>query len=215
MIMTLPNNFKYKGPGYYVTIENEILKLRGRVYFEQLMYSLTHEIYKENVCAYCKHRIDGTCTIDHIYPRCMGGVSITDNMVVTCRDCNEEKDFMTLEEYRIFLSLIESSRKNYKRNIVRKNEKIKRTVGYNLPEEWITIQNINNIICKNEKALEKRGKQYKKIERFYKKYKKLPRPIVVDKNNRIIDEIAVYCFAINNRENNISTIVLENVEVIR
>lgn len=215
MIITLPNNFTYKGRGYSATMENGILKLRGRIYFEQLMYSLAHEICKGNVCEYCKHRIEGTCTIDHIYPRCMGGVSITNNMAITCRKCNEEKDCLTLEEYRIFLTLDDSSKKKYKKSIASKNEKVKRKSGFKLPKEWIAIQDINSIICKNKKALEMKGKQYKRIEMFYKKYQRLPRPVIVDKNNIIIDGIAIYCFALNNKVNNISTIVLENVEVIK
>lgn len=214
MNITLPNNFEYKGKGYYATIEDEILKMRGKIFYEQLMYSLAYKIHQEKVCSYCRNRCDGKCTIDHIYPRCMGGISITNNMVVSCPECNVSKDFLTQEEYNVFLKLPESEREGYKKSVVTKNERIKRKNGFKLPKEWITTQKAEDIICKNQKALKEKGKQYKSIEKFYRKYNRFPRPIIVDKNNKLVDGIAVYCFALNNNERFASTIILENVEVI-
>jgi hypothetical protein len=54
----------------------------------------------EGYCAYCGRRVirsPGTpsapdrATIDHVVPRCRGGTSRLDNMVLACRTCNEVK----------------------------------------------------------------------------------------------------------------------------
>jgi len=58
------------------------------------------------------------------------------------------------------------------------------------------------------------SKKYSKIETFYNAYQHLPYPIVVDRNNYLIDGFLVLMFAKNNNITRVPTIVLENVEVV-
>jgi len=57
-------------------------------------------------------------TLDHIVPKCMGGLKINDgvpNVVVSCQDCNEEKDDLTLEEFRAVVAVREGTLTDVKR----------------------------------------------------------------------------------------------------
>ena len=43
-------------------------------------------------CVYCGS--DENLTIDHVRPKCMGGVDNADNCVTACRSCNQAKGSM-------------------------------------------------------------------------------------------------------------------------
>ncbi|MGL4998014.1 MAG: HNH endonuclease [Cetobacterium sp.] len=47
------------------------------------------------ICAYCGNHAD---TVDHINPRCLGGVSSWDNVVAACFKCNSKKGGRTPEQ---------------------------------------------------------------------------------------------------------------------
>ena len=49
---------------------------------------------------------------------------------------------------------------------------------------------------------------------FYKKYQKLPRPIIVDKNNKLLDGYNIIVFANDFNIKKIPVIKLENVELV-
>ena len=68
-------------------------------------------------CPYCGRKMDRTnrpahCnprwpTIDHKVPRSRGGSDHISNLVWACRECNEEKGSMTVEEYMEFRRVVE------------------------------------------------------------------------------------------------------------
>lgn len=52
-------------------------------------------------CGYCACELTRqTVTRDHIIPRAHGGKTTDDNLVACCRDCNQQKGDLTLEEFR-------------------------------------------------------------------------------------------------------------------
>lgn len=57
-------------------------------------------ILRRDPCAYCGAPADtnrfGQSDIDHIYPRCLGGVDRGMNMTATCASCNSSKGTATL-----------------------------------------------------------------------------------------------------------------------
>jgi CRISPR/Cas system Type II protein with McrA/HNH and RuvC-like nuclease domain len=62
----------------------------------RLMYELSNKR-----CAYCGYRIGfSEVTIDHKIPLSRGGPDCMDNMVCSCRPCNELKRDRTVEEFR-------------------------------------------------------------------------------------------------------------------
>jgi 5-methylcytosine-specific restriction endonuclease McrA len=52
-----------------------------------------------NTCQYCqKVLISSDLTLDHVIPRCRGGLSTWENLVACCRDCNRRKGSQMLHE---------------------------------------------------------------------------------------------------------------------
>lgn len=51
-------------------------------------------------CSYCGRKLSfHDLHLDHIYPRSLGGKSHIDNLVASCRKCNEMKGCMTVERF--------------------------------------------------------------------------------------------------------------------
>jgi len=46
---------------------------------------------QQGKCHYCGKNLNGAFQIDHVVPLSKGGAHIIDNIVVTCRDCNQSK----------------------------------------------------------------------------------------------------------------------------
>jgi hypothetical protein len=68
----------------------------------------------EGHCAYCGHAITmDQMQIDHVHPRVAGGPDDIENMVPSCRYCNNYKLFFTLEQFRqMVANQIELLRRN-------------------------------------------------------------------------------------------------------
>jgi hypothetical protein len=52
-----------------------------------------------NTCQYCgKHKVMSELSLDHVTPRCQGGLTTWENIVVACTDCNAKKAGRTPRE---------------------------------------------------------------------------------------------------------------------
>lgn len=59
-----------------------------------------------HICFYCKRELaDDKITIDHVQPYARDGKTKERNLVIACKECNSEKDVMTLKEYMDFLEI--------------------------------------------------------------------------------------------------------------
>lgn len=92
MILNLPEHFSEDNKNYKAEVRNKILYITWVLKFEQLMYDLAFLMYGEHECYYC-HKIcnDTKMTIDHVYPKKYGGVSVPENLRPACNECNTEK----------------------------------------------------------------------------------------------------------------------------
>ena len=109
----------------YAYIDDGILYIQGDVNYENLMYSLTYSIFDYQRCAYCGQKLTmETRTLDHMYPRNWGGISIPDNLIPSCSSCNGQKSNMTVEQYIQWLKTDQGSRSNLYAKFVRENEKV-------------------------------------------------------------------------------------------
>ena len=82
--------------------------------------------------------------------------------------------------------------------------------GYILPNKWVEFKRIEDIKYHNPDCV-LRGKKYHRILQFYNKYKQLPRPIIVDKEDKLMDGYNILLFAEDYEIRYIPVIVLENV----
>lgn len=209
MIMELPKKFEFP----FAKVKGGILEIYRLERFEDLMYELTYALKKKR-CVYCGKKLKRTnSTLDHRYPRDTGGISITNNLFPCCSKCNSNKSNLTHEEYLKARNFSKTERKKYIEKLSRYREKTMRNIGFKLPRKWTTLENINTIRYK-KKNPELRGKRYGKILEFYQKYQKLPRPIIVDKNNQLLDGYNIVLFARDFKIKQIYVIKLENVELI-
>lgn len=82
------------------TPEVLILKDYHGVPARRIKYSKTNVMYRDKfVCQYCGKRFSKEdLNIDHVVPKCKGGLSVWTNVVASCVDCNRRKDDRTPEE---------------------------------------------------------------------------------------------------------------------
>lgn len=58
---------------------------------------------QQGLCAYCETPLFGTYHVDHMTPLVKGGSNGTENLAVTCVDCNRSKHTKTAVEYMEYL----------------------------------------------------------------------------------------------------------------
>ena len=214
MTIDLPDNKNfYKGQNRF-TISEGMLKIKHLASWRSLVYSLVVST-KGKTCWYCGKKLKmEEVTIDHLYPQDLGGPTIPKNLVPSCTKCNSRKGNLTEHQYWQWLNAPDKKKgmlhqKFNKINIERKAEK-----GFYLPKKWITQKKIDKILVSVTLGQEYMGKRYSKIQAFYKETGNIPYPIIVDKNNYLLDGFLVLMFAKNNGISKLPTIVLNNVEMV-
>lgn len=206
MNMELPKRFQNSA----IRINGNVLEIHHSISFEELMYELTYAL-KGQQCIYCGEKLNGkNRTLDHRYPRDTGGISITNNLFPCCSECNPHKGNLTHVEYLKMKKLPELEKKQYRKKIEKQKVKIMKEIGFILPKKWIIVINSNHVSYRDPKEVI-RGKRYTKIREFYKKYGTLPRPIVVDRNNQLLDGYNILLFAKDFKIKVIPAVKLENV----
>lgn len=216
MIIELPEKLSGTREESNIRIEDNILYLDKKVSFIKTMMELTYEL-KGSCCQYCGTKLKkDEITWDHMYPQNFGGPTITSNLVAACPTCNVEKSNMTVEEYQTFLKVkregTEFDIKRYARKLLKKQERLKQKGIFNLPEDWITLCDVEDIDDSDNEAVY--GKRYKNTAAYYEKYGYFPGPIVVDQNGYLLDGYTRLLLAKNNEIKQIPTIILENVVIV-
>lgn len=209
MYMDIPKRFKLS----FAEINEGDLYIYKLLRFEDMMYEITYSL-KEKKCVYCGKRLSiRDRTLDHRYPRDTGGISITNNLFPCCSNCNSSKSNLTHDEYLVLRKLSKKDRKKYLKHVYSYNKKIMRKIGYKLPKKWVEESDIKLINYQTpEENL--RGKKYYRIVEFYNENKRLPRPIIVDKNNNLLDGFNILLFAEDSKIKSVPVIQLENVIMV-
>lgn len=211
MIMELPITFKAR----FAEVDNGEFLVYRLFRYEDLIYELVYAL-KEKKCVYCEKDLEEkNSTLDHRYPRATGGISITDNLFVCCPKCNGKKGNLTHEEYMKSMELSsEKEKERYRKEIERHTEQILTKIGFKLPRKWIDFEKTKEIEYQTPWEIF-RGKKYHRIVEFYERYSKLPRPIVVDKNNFLLDGYNTILFSEDFGIEDVPVIRLENTRYVR
>lgn len=211
MKIPLPENYSYKD---VANVKDGILYIYKLSDFEDLMYDLTYATMASDTCYYCGNPISrDKSTLDHLYPRNLGGPTLPNNLRICCSTCNSTKSNMTEEQFIYYRSLSPESQQEFFRDISLHNHILKKWFGPIIPKDWISNEPIEKIIIYFYIYKEVKGRSYKKIEKNYKKYRHIIRPIIVDRNFKLLNGFTVLLFAKNNSILSVPTIVLENVEL--
>ena len=213
MIIDLPTKYYYEKDGSKSFVDNKTLYCENNVSFDRLLYHTTYELRGKSTCYYCGCELnEENRTLDHMYPRDFGGVSITNNLVPCCTNCNQKKNNLTLSEYFDYMNVQDAKkRKQYKMEVLRKHEEYRYKNGFYLPGDWYeyTSDIIHAEILLTKEY--KRGKKYNFIENFYAKYGYFPRPVVKSANDQVVDGFSVLLFAMEHHIELIPCMLLENV----
>ena len=197
MIIEVPKGYTFSAKKDIIAFEeNSMLKLKKRPFkFEYIMYEPSQ------------------ITLDHVYAKGLGGPTIPQNMVPSCKKCNEEKENMTPDQFRVYMSLKDDGAKEQFKREYFKIKMFQIRWLHMLPKEWISRIPVSSLIITIDLP-DTTTNKYKKINEYYTRCGKFPKPIIVDKNNFVLDGFTVVLYARNNRIKEIPAIVLENVEVI-
>ena len=206
MILELPKKFNSQ----FVSCTGKVLIIHQLMRYEDLMYNLTKAI-RGKKCIYCgKILKNSNYTLDHRYPKGTGGVSITNNLFPCCDICNTRKGNLTHNEYLEVLKLSKKDRERVVKHIYEENDVIIKKIGFKLPSDWITFEDLGKIKYRDPKCYSK-GKKYSVISEFYRVNHKLPRPIILDNDNMLLQGYNLLVFARENGISKVPVIKLENV----
>ncbi len=219
MIIELPEKFSLEDErkGVQAFIKNGVLKITRQTSFRKAMVEIAYQMKGRDECQYCHRKLTkDEVTIDHMFPVDFGGPTITNNLLPACKECNgDKKRNMTYQQYMTFLEEKDMGLENkYLKALKKYQEELRKKKMYQIPKEWITEKEINDIIINMNLYENYRKKRYKSYEEYYFKYGFLKKPIVVDKNGFLLDGFLQIMVAKNNNIKSIPVIQLENVEVI-
>lgn len=220
MIIELPEKFLFKEErqGQLAFVENGILKMTKHSSFRKIMIELTYQIKGKEECQFCHKTVtkDGIkMTIDHMFPQDLGGPTITNNLIPACSVCNNEKRNMTCEQYEIFLQKeTDKEKKVYLDRLKEYQDTLRQNKIYQIPEEWLSETTIEDIILNINLAENYREKRYKSYERYYLTFGILKCPIILDRNNFLLDGFLQVMLAKNYNIKSVPIIEIENVEVM-
>ena len=214
MIIALPEKFFYNADDRdRAFVDKNTLYVEGRINFEGLMYSLTYSIKDSDHCLYCgRELLSNKRTLDHMYPKFFGGVSIPDNLAPCCPSCNSKKSCLTAQQFSKWRRITTADKRDrvFKEMVNSNIRKIKN--GILLPREWLTYYNVSDVlkvisfdeVCNSQEANER-------IDMFYFKYQHYSKPIIVSSNDWVFAGFHILYHAKRHSIENVPAILLENV----
>lgn len=216
MNIKLPKRFLYYGDGMHshAFVSDGTLYLRGMIDYESLMYTLSYVTNGYERCYYCgKPLTPEDRTMDHMYSRAFGGVSLPNNLCAACQTCNGLKADMSIEQFYEWREISnERDRKAFYKKVRRSNVEILKNGGFVLPKRWLTKYDIQDIRDENLfKDIIREGKVFKKL---YERHGIFPRPIVITSNGAVIEGMHSVFLAYKHNVDKVPAIVLDNVQKI-
>lgn len=217
MKIRLPETFIYTNHSKNAVayVKNDILYVKGCINLEELMYNLTYMSKGYDYCYYCGCELtDKNRTLDHIYPRRWGGVSIPENLVPSCKNCNRDKMDMSYEQFVQYRSLETSEEKEeYYKKCVKENTRVRKRAKFVLEKDWLSVYDIQDLL---------RYMKFNKLEKtksnnlaaYYRNWGQYPHPIVVSSNDWVLKGKHILYHAKGIKRNSVIAIVLENVVVL-
>ena len=216
MIIRLPERFIYSNKGHEdgAYVENGILYMSKYTNFEDLMYTITYVLKGYDRCCYCGEKLTiRSRTLDHMYPRRWGGVSIPENLLPSCKKCNQDKKDMTYRQFQEWRKLETQGEKEkyYQQTLVR-NLDVARRGRFVIKRRWLSayeFENVAKYISFNRLS----EKKSKLVSSYYRNWGQYPHPIIVSSNGWIIKGLHVLHHAKKQKKKHVMAIVLENVVV--
>lgn len=203
------NDFEFEeGDMYaYYDTRSKILKIRGdESFYRKVIFRITKEEKGGVYCEYCGKKLNRrNSRIDHKNSKQRGGPSIPDNLAIVCENCNTKKSELNFEEYQESLKLSKEEKKAFKDTIQKKVKEIKVP---DIPKQWFEEEKVSNI--KFYKSSKRRYN--KKFEKYLRENRYIIYPVILDRNNFVLEGIGIVLMAIEKNIEYIPVIRLNNVE---
>lgn len=216
MKIQLPKTFEYHDGPTHAVVHNGVLEMTP-IDFEKVMYHLTYRMKGKVKCAYCHKLFDASkITLDHVFPRNYGGISIPNNLKPCCKKCNESKSNLLPWQYHGLQSLGEKEKSRLRELYQYENSQARRESGILIPKEWYEMRkNYSVFALVTPERPFKKSKKYQRVLEMYEIYGKICRPIVVSQNRFVLDGFTALLVAKNlGLDIPLPFITLENVIVI-
>ena len=218
MTIDLPKSFSYEGIGRLKAyVEDDQLIIEGKLIecdLEQLMYQITYATKDTSRCFYCGESLDDvrkTRSLDHMYAKVYGGISLPFNLVPSCVKCNREKGTLTVNQYLCWKNTRRRAQERLRKTYINKNKSNSKRGDF-LPDSWITYVRTDQF-PEEKFAGFVLHKKYGDVAGFYKKHHHYLRPVIMSGNGEVLMGKTTVAPAIKNGVNMIPTIILDNVIV--
>lgn len=195
-------------------VKEGTLYIRNRFFFKPSVQQLTYSIKGRRKCFYCGLDFPiSQMTLDHVYPKIIGGPYIPNNLVPCCQMCNGMKADMTAGQYFQFKRISKTENKvNFVKDLNHTREKLRKDGKSELPKNWIEQIPTKEIRFHTIKIKERAWN--KKQEIFLACNGHIPQPIVVDQELKLIDGFHWLIIARQYNLETVPVIRLENVKII-
>lgn len=222
MNIDLPNKgFTYENKDGGIdawTDEKRVLKMKSHVSFKKLMKAIAYALKGRKVCYYCGKEMKKTeITIDHAIPQEIGGPTIPNNLYPACSKCNSEKSNLLAQQYfKLRILKSEKERKKYREKCLKENEKLKYISHSKILGNMVTYMSVSDVKLVKGQAKDKdyHYTKYAETEKFYETYNRLKKPIIVDKNLKLLGGFISLMYCKEHGIDIIPVIVIENIEII-
>lgn len=217
MKIRLPESFIYtnraKNASAYV--KNGVLYVKGHVSFEELMYTLTYTIKGYHTCYYCGCELtDKNRTLDHMYPRRWGGISIPENLVPSCKNCNRDKTDMSYEQFMQYRKLkSKKTKEEFYKKCLQKNLRVRKRAKFILDRNWLSVYDIRELL-KYMKFNKLEKTKSNNLAAYYRNWGQYTHPIIVSSNGWVFKGKHILHHAKGIKRKSVMAIVLENVVVL-
>ena len=217
MRIRLPQSFIYTNRAKNISayVKDDILYVSGYISFEDLMYTITYMVKGYDKCYYCGCELtDKNRTLDHMYPRRWGGISIPENLVPSCKNCNQDKMDMSYDQFMQYRKL---KTKQYKEEFYNKclqeNLRVRKQAKFVLDSEWLSVYDIQELL-KYMKFDQLEKTKSNNLAAYYRNWGQYTHPIIVSSNGWVFKGKHILHHAKRINRKSVMAIVLDNVVVL-
>lgn len=203
---------------------NKLLKLKSQysynLFVRRCEVYLHFEQIIENgeipICECCgKPLTRDNISLDHVIPKDFGGPTFQQNLRIICKKCNSRKGNLLKKDSDKLLKMLKKREgrdkiKKFCHNKVEKTTKKFLKKKSFLPKSWITKIERDKIICAGEETI-----SCDKETDFFKEHGFLKNIVIVDKNNKLLDQKSVYKILKQtcSKKEKVNVIKISNIEI--
>ena len=217
MKIRLPQSFIFteRAKNISAYVKNDILYVSGYINFEDLMYTITYMVKGYDKCHYCGCELtDKNRTLDHMYPRRWGGISIPENLIPSCKNCNQDKKDMSYDQfmqYRKFKT--KKDKEEFYKKCLEANFKVLKRARFVLNSNWLSVYDIQELLrYMRFDQLEKTKSN--NLAAYYRNWGQYTHPIIVSSNGWVFKGRHILHHAKRIKRKSVMAIVLDNVVVL-